>query len=97
MAAHSTIKDVFGPGTFVDTKFIGVPSDARRLLKYLAGNTQGFTTDEGTLNDVEFSGDDLPIIPGPLKSQVLVSTVFLPPVLKYNLCLLACRRLFCTP
>ncbi|KAI4940070.1 uncharacterized protein J4E92_001358 [Alternaria infectoria] len=70
MAVHQTTKDTFGPGTFVDRDFIGVPADASRLLKHLAGITPGFTTEEAALNDVEFSGGELPIIPGPLKSQV---------------------------
>jgi hypothetical protein len=77
MSTHSTTKDVFGLGTFVDNKFIGVPEDSRRLLRYLASITPGFTTDESTLNDVVFSGDDLPIIPGPIKAQVLVSLFLL--------------------
>lgn len=74
MAVHQTTKDAFGPGTFVDRDFIGVPADASRLLKHLAGITPGFTTEEAALNDVEFSGGELPIIPGPLKSQVFVRT-----------------------
>lgn len=73
MASHPTTKDVFGPGTFVDNEFIGVPADSRRLLKHLASITPGFTTQEELLDSVEFSGDDLPIIPGPIKSQVFVS------------------------
>ncbi|KAH8621483.1 hypothetical protein IG631_23884 [Alternaria alternata] len=77
MPAHSTTKDVFGPGTFVDNEFIGVPEDSRRLLRYLASVTPGFTTEESTLNDVVFSGDDLTIIPGPIKAQVLVSILLL--------------------
>lgn len=82
MLAHETTKNTFGPGTFVDTEFIGVPSDARRLLKHLAGITPGFTVDETALNEVEFSGEDLPIIPGPLKSQVLVC--IFPPSKQWN-------------
>lgn len=77
MSTHSTKKDVFGPGTFVDNEFIGVPEDSLRLLRYLASITPGFTTEEAALNDVVFSGDDLPIIPGPIKAQVLVSKFFL--------------------
>lgn len=74
MTTHRITKDALGPGTFVDAEFISVPEDSRRLLKYLAGVTPGFSTDESLLNDVEFSGDDLPIIPGPLKAQVFVSS-----------------------
>lgn len=75
MASHTTKRDVFGPGTFVDNEFISVPADSRRLLKHLASITPGFTTQEDLLNEVEFSGEDLPIIPGPLKSQVLTAVL----------------------
>lgn len=57
----------------MDEAFTPVPEESRRLLKYFALATPGFTTDEAILDDVEFHGSDLPIIPGPLKSQVLVS------------------------
>jgi hypothetical protein len=69
---RNTAKDVYGPGTFVDTEFHSVPDESRRLLRLLASKTPGFTQDEAALSDVEFSGDDLSIIPGPLKSQALV-------------------------
>jgi hypothetical protein len=72
---HSTTKDVFGPGTFVDAEFHSVPDESRRLLRLLASKTPGFTRDEAALSDVKLSGDDLSIIPGPLKSQALVSLV----------------------
>jgi len=69
---RNTAKDVYGPGTFVDTEFHSVPDESQRLLRLLASKTPGFTQDEAALSDVEFSGDDLSIIPGPLKSQALV-------------------------
>jgi hypothetical protein len=69
---HSTTKDVYGPGTFTDSEFHSVPDESRRLLRLLASKTPGFTKDEAALADVKFSGDDLSIIPGPLKSQALV-------------------------
>lgn len=72
---HSTTKDGYGPGTFVDTEFHSVPDESRRLLKLLASQTPGFTKDDAVLSEVEFVGDDLPIIPGPLKSQALVSII----------------------
>jgi hypothetical protein len=72
---HSTTKDVFGPGTYVDTEFHSVPDESRRLLRLLASKTPGFTQDEAAFSDVKFFGDDLSIIPGPLKSQALVSVV----------------------
>lgn len=70
---HNTIKDGYGPGTFVDTKFRSVPDESRRILRLLASKTPGFTQDEAALSDVKFSGADLSIIPGPLKSQAVVS------------------------
>jgi hypothetical protein len=69
---HTTTKDGFGPGTFVDTAFHSVPDESRRLLRLLASQTPGFTRDEAALSDVNFFGDDLSIIPGPLKSQAIV-------------------------
>jgi hypothetical protein len=69
---HDTTKDGFGPGTFVDTTFRSVPDESRRLLRHLASQTPGFTVDENALSAVKFSGDDLSIIPGPLKSQAIV-------------------------
>lgn len=74
-SSNSTTRDVYGPGTYVDTAFHSVPDESRRLLRLLASKTPGFTRDEGILSDVKFSGDDLSIIPGPLKSQALVSLV----------------------
>lgn len=69
---HNTVKDGFGPGTFVDTEFHSVPDESRRLLRLLASKTPGFTHDDAALSEVKFSGGDLSIIPGPLKSQALV-------------------------
>lgn len=76
---HSTTKDVYGPGTFADTEFHSVPDESRRLLRLLASKTPGFTRDEAALSSVKFSGDDLSIIPGPLKSQALVRKKKTPP------------------
>lgn len=72
MSEHKTTEGVYGPGTYTDTEFISVPEDSRRLLKHLASITPGFTNDPTLLDDVEFTGGDLPIIPGPIKAQVLV-------------------------
>jgi hypothetical protein len=72
---HSTTQDGYGPGTFADTEFQSVPDESRRFLKLLASQTPGFTQDEAALSDVKFSGDDLSLIPGPLKSQALVRLV----------------------
>ncbi|PFH63366.1 hypothetical protein XA68_12330 [Ophiocordyceps unilateralis] len=74
MASHSTVKGVYGPGTYTDTVYTPIPKECHRLLKYFADATPGFTSDAEAL-DVDFHGDDLPLIPGPLKSQV-TSAVF---------------------
>ncbi|PHH79478.1 hypothetical protein CDD80_4705 [Ophiocordyceps camponoti-rufipedis] len=74
MAPQSTVKGVYGPGTYTDTSFTPLPKECQRLLKYFAENTPGFTKDAKDL-DVNFHGDDLPMIPGPLKSQA-ASAVF---------------------
>lgn len=72
MAKHETFADALGPGTFVDTEFIGVPEDSRRLLRHIASLTPGLLESEAELDEVDFHGQDLPLIPGPLKSQVMV-------------------------
>lgn len=70
---HNTTKDTYGPGTYVDTKFRSVPDESRRILRLLASKTPGFTQDDALLSSVKFTGADLSIIPGPLKSQAVVS------------------------
>jgi hypothetical protein len=89
---RNTAKDVYGPGTFVDTELHSVPDESQRLLRLLACKTPGFTQDEAALSDVEFSGDDLSIIPGPLKSQALVRNR--PPYTKTYLRLIRTGRRF---
>lgn len=72
MGKHATIPGLFGPGTYVDTEFHGVPAESRRILSYLVSVTPGIGITDDDLAAVEFAGQDLPIIPGPLKSQVMV-------------------------
>lgn len=72
MSIPETTKGAYGPGTFTDTSFTPLPKECRRILEYLAKGTPGFTTDPALLNDVEFHGRDLPIIPGPIKAQAFV-------------------------
>ena len=72
---HPTTKGGYGPGTFVDTSFTPLPQECTRLLKWLASKTPGFTTDQQVLDAVKFEGDDLPIIPGPVKSVALTATL----------------------
>lgn len=65
----------YGPGTHVDEAFQPVPEECQRLLRMLAKRTPGFTTDEELLSRVKFEGNDLPCIPGPIKSQALTATL----------------------
>jgi hypothetical protein len=65
----------YGPGTFTDVSFVPVPIDCKRLLKVLAFKTPRFTEDEKILDTVSFVGDDLPVIPGPIKSAALTSVL----------------------
>ena len=72
---HPTTAGGYGPGTYVDKTFTPVPEECNRLLRWLAGVTPGFTTDETTLNSVKFQGGDLPNIPGPVKSVALTAVL----------------------
>lgn len=83
MFTHPTRKDVYGPGSFADLEFTPVPQECKRLLKYLADSTPGFTKDQALLDNVHFHGADYPIIPGPLKSQVFVRIHFTPRLHSY--------------
>jgi hypothetical protein len=65
----------YGPGTYVDKCFTPLPQECRRLLHLLAARTPGFTTEAALLDGVRFEGDDLPCIPGPIKSQALTATL----------------------
>lgn len=70
-----TEESVFGPGTVIDNDFLAVPQECKRLLRMLASRTPCFTNDEAVLNKVQFQGNDLPCIPGPIKSQALTATL----------------------
>ena len=72
---HPTTEGGYGPGTFVDTSFTPLPQECTRLLKWLASKTPRFTSDQQVLNAVKFEGDDLPIIPGPVKSVALTAAI----------------------
>jgi hypothetical protein len=78
MAIETSSKDAmdeYGPGTYVDEVFTPVPEECKRLLHLLAARTPGYTTEADLLNGVHFEGDDLPCIPGPIKSQALTATL----------------------
>jgi crotonobetainyl-CoA:carnitine CoA-transferase CaiB-like acyl-CoA transferase len=65
----------YGPGTRVDTNFTPVPEECRRLLRLFAEKTPGFTKNAALLNGVLFEGEDLPCIPGPIKSQAITAVL----------------------
>jgi len=67
--------ELYGPGTWVNSKPLPVPDDARRLLKVLADATPQFATDQAALDAVEFTGSPETITPGPLKSAVIASAL----------------------
>ncbi|KAH7182367.1 CoA-transferase family III domain-containing protein [Fusarium flagelliforme] len=75
MANREINEGIYGPGTFVDAKDTSLPEECYRLLKHLANITPGFLRKQVDLDAVIFHGQDLPIIPGPLKSQAM-SAVF---------------------
>ena len=75
MGAENGSKESYGSGSHVDTSFVPVPEDCRRLLKYFAGRTPGFTTDRALIDGVNFQGDELPCIPGPIKSQAVTAVL----------------------
>ena len=75
MAAFSTAEGIYGPGSYTDTEFIPLSKDCPRLLHHLASITPGFSNDPKVLQDVVFVGNDLPILPGPIKAQALVSDI----------------------
>lgn len=68
--AHDTVPDVYGPGSYTDTEFIPVPKDAERLLQFVAEQTPGFNASPDFLKQAKFTGQDLPLLPGPIKAQV---------------------------
>lgn len=65
----------YGPATTVDSSFVPVPEECKRLLRLFASRTPGFTKDEALLDGVTFEGDDLPCIPGPIKSQAVTAVL----------------------
>lgn len=68
---------IYGPGTFTDTIFTPVPQECERLLNHFAQITPGFNSDPAVLSKVRFHGGDLPILPGPIKAQVLVRSKYI--------------------
>jgi hypothetical protein len=74
-APEKDSKESYGAGTCVDKTFVPVPEECNKLLRTFAAQTPGFTQDDALLDGVQFEGDDLPCIPGPIKSQVITSVL----------------------
>ncbi|KEQ68207.1 CoA-transferase family III [Aureobasidium namibiae CBS 147.97] len=68
---HATTEGGWGPGSYVDTAFHSVPDESARIMRLLASQAPGVGLDESALSQVEFSGADISLIPGPLKSQAV--------------------------
>ncbi|RKL31586.1 hypothetical protein BFJ72_g10990 [Fusarium proliferatum] len=71
MSNHGTTRDTYGPGTFADAEYLPLVPECHRLLKYFSNVTPGFT--QTHLDHVKFHGQELPILPGPLKSQAMAA------------------------
>ncbi|KAF5608292.1 transferase family III [Fusarium subglutinans] len=70
-----TSNETYGAGTTVDAEFSPLPAECERILRIFAARTPGFTKDEALLSGVNFHGDDLPCIPGPIKSQAVTAVL----------------------
>ncbi|KAI5921813.1 CoA-transferase family III domain-containing protein [Camillea tinctor] len=68
MSQESRISGIYGPGTYTDRTFVPVPEDTERIFRLLASETPGFTNDEKRLSKVKFTGEEFPVIPGPIKA-----------------------------
>ncbi|CCT72678.1 related to acyl-CoA transferases/carnitine dehydratase [Fusarium fujikuroi] len=68
MSQEPRIPDVYGPGTHFDRTFVPVPQDTQRIFRLIASQTPGFTQDDSILSKVRFTGDEFPVISGPIKA-----------------------------
>src|SRR6478752_9210315 len=68
MSQEPRVPDVYGPGTHTDRTFVPVPQDTQRIFRLIASQTPGFTQDESILSKVTFTGDEFPVISGPIKA-----------------------------
>ncbi|KAF5660646.1 acyl transferase carnitine dehydratase [Fusarium circinatum] len=68
MSQEPRIRDVYGPGTHTDRTFVPVPQDTQRIFRLITSQTPNFTQDESTLSKVRFTGDEFPVISGPIKA-----------------------------
>ncbi|EUC40619.1 hypothetical protein COCMIDRAFT_108348 [Bipolaris oryzae ATCC 44560] len=75
MVSSDRIPDVYGPGTYTDKTFVPVPQDTARIFRQLASQTPGFTQDESVLSKVKFTGEEYPVIPGPIKATSVAAAL----------------------
>jgi hypothetical protein len=75
MAPSERIPDVYGPGTYTDKSFVPVPQDAARIFRQLVSQTPGFNQDEAILSKVMFTGEEYPVIPGPIKATSVAAAL----------------------
>lgn len=75
MGVSDCIPDVYGPGTYTDKAFVPVPEDTARVFRLIASQTPGFTQDEATLAKVVFTGEEYPVIPGPIKATSVAAAL----------------------
>ncbi|KAF5593205.1 acyl transferase carnitine dehydratase [Fusarium pseudocircinatum] len=68
MSQEPRTPDVYGPGTHTDRTFVPVPQDTQRIFRLIASQTPGFIQDESILSKVRFTGDEFPVISGPIKA-----------------------------
>ncbi|KAH6614819.1 CoA-transferase family III domain-containing protein [Boeremia exigua] len=75
MASTDRLVDVYGPGTYTDKAFVPVPEDTARIFRLIASQTPGFTQDETILSRVKFTGEDYPVLPGPIKATSVAAAL----------------------
>ncbi|ORY59207.1 CoA-transferase family III domain-containing protein [Pseudomassariella vexata] len=68
MSQESRTPDVYGPGSYTDKTFVPILQDTERIFRLIASQTPGFTQDEKLLSKVKFTGEEYPVIPGPIKA-----------------------------
>ncbi|KAK1564045.1 CoA-transferase family III domain-containing protein [Colletotrichum navitas] len=73
--ASDKIPNVYGPGTFTDKTFTLVSEDTQRIFRLIIGQTSGFTQDECLLSKVKFTGEEYPVIPGPIKTVSVAASL----------------------
>ncbi|KAF9696201.1 hypothetical protein EKO04_006284 [Ascochyta lentis] len=75
MAPQNRVPNVYGPGTYTDKSFVPVREDTARIFRLIASQTPGFTQDEAILSKVKFTGEDYPVIPGPIKATSVAAAL----------------------